>query len=85
MQIRLGEQELHTAIADYIQNRGFVLKPTETFEISLTAGRGENGFYADVDVVANTDHTSVDMPPPVEPDQNDTNIVENQQALDLDL
>lgn len=50
MQIRLEEPELKQAIAQYIEHRGMDLSNLE-IAINLTAGRGKNGHYADIELI----------------------------------
>ena len=47
MDIHLNQIEIYTAIEEYISNQGIDLSQKQT-DISLTAGRGPKGHYADI-------------------------------------
>lgn len=68
MEIRLKETELKSAVKLWIENEGFSLE-NKTVTIDFTAGRGTNGFSAEVDVnnIVSPDDTAeeavqVDLP-----------------------
>ena len=50
MKIHLDERELKIAIKEYIGNQGIDLSQRE-ISISLTAGRGDRGHYADIELM----------------------------------
>jgi len=49
MKIHLNQCEIEEAITDFIANKGLDLSNQVT-NIELTAGRGSNGHYADIDL-----------------------------------
>lgn len=87
MKIHLDEHEIKEAISQYISNEGIDLSNRQT-EITLTAGRGSNGHYADVVIVVPNSGSPIseDDSTPFDTDPNDLEekVSENQPALDFD-
>ena len=96
MDIRMDEEELHEAIGDWVRKEG-VRTTDKTLEIAMTAGRGINGFYADIKVVRGGNGTTVVADPfftdeelakeatdseDLE-DKVEIDVEEDQQALDF--
>ena len=59
MKIHLDERELKIAIQEYIGNQGIDLSQRE-IDIQLTAGRGERGHYADIELVEHKEDPTED-------------------------
>lgn len=57
MKITLNDTEIKKGLVDYIASQGINLDGS-TVEVDLTAGRGPNGYSADVSIVPNPDAPS---------------------------
>jgi hypothetical protein len=97
MDIRMDEEELHEAIGDWVRKEG-VRTADKTLEIAMTAGRGVNGFYADIKVIRGGNGQTVATDPflsdeeiaqkeedriPATEQVDEGSIDEDQQALDF--
>jgi hypothetical protein len=76
MKIHLQEQELKTAIEEYISNQGIDLSQRE-IDIQLTAGRGTRGHYADIEIVEHQENLAED--PFFEDDAPETETPESEK------
>lgn len=52
MQITLKQQEIEVAILQYVAKQGVTVTPNSA--VQMTAGRGENGITADIDLDTGT-------------------------------
>ncbi len=81
MQITLNHQEIETAITEYIGNQGIQIQD-KTTAVSMTAGRGNNGYTANVLISSTVDDTPKETAPTspiVEFTENDDNQNENDE------
>lgn len=81
MKINLNEQEIFTAIEEYISNQGIDLSEKK-ISIDLTAGRKPTGFYADI-LIGVTDADVARSPFTAENCDSESAELD-QPALDLD-
>lgn len=51
MQITLDQNEIHEALTDYVRQRIYI-KDSQSIEIDLKSGRGENGTSAVINIVS---------------------------------
>lgn len=73
MQIHLNETELKQAIAEYINHQGIDLSD-RSVEITFTAGRGNRGHYADIDLLPKEPDTSPFEETEISVDEEDKGI-----------
>jgi len=78
MKINLNQAEIHRAILEYVGAQGITLSEKQT-SVQLTAGRGQNGFYADIEIEDAAENT-----PDTEEIFGGSNVAEDDQALDLE-
>jgi hypothetical protein len=72
MRINLDEAEIHQALKEFVENQGIPLV-NKTVEVTMKAGRGKNGYKAQV-VISAPDTIEVG-------DQEPEEAKEDQQAL----
>ena len=58
MKIILGQNEIEVALTEYISNQGISIKGKHV-EIDMTAGRGVNGFTAELNINNNVRASSI--------------------------
>ncbi len=81
MQITLNHQEIETAITEYIENQGIQVE-YKTTAVSMTAGRGNNGYTASIlisNIIDSTPEETAPTPPIVEFTESDNNQNENDE------
>ena len=59
MRINLNEEEIQTALTEYISNQGIDLSQKRV-SVELTAGRGVNGHKADIEIISADSVDAVD-------------------------
>jgi len=74
MKIHLNQEEIQKALTEYINNQGINLTG-KAVDVTLTAGRGSNGHYAEITIST----------PEVPDTEEDSDSEEEQQAINFEF